>query len=273
MTQPHHRVAVITGAARPQGRSHALALAGLGFDIIAIDCCSDIPSARYPLATEADLDRTADLVLDAGGRIETIVADVRDLPGLRAGIATGTDRFGDVDILIADAGVIDHGLTDSDDDQLYRDIVDINLTGAWHTIAATAPSMMRLGTGGSITLVSYMQNLLGRDNDVSAASAAYAASAHGVVGLTRSASSAYGPHGIRVNAVLPAEVPGTRFFSKDTKDLDEIELYTGYLSTAAPSSRCIDPADVTDAVLFLSSDFARHISGMALAIGAGFAMT
>jgi NAD(P)-dependent dehydrogenase (short-subunit alcohol dehydrogenase family) len=158
---PNH-VAVITGAARGQGRSHAVALAATGVDIIAIDRCADIDSIPYPLATPADLEETAALVREAGGRNETVVADVRNLADLQAGIDRGIDAFGDVDIVIANAGVVGMGLTDPADDQVYRDIVDTNLVGVWHTIAATAPSMIRRGTGGSMVLISSMQGLIGR---------------------------------------------------------------------------------------------------------------
>lgn len=165
MTEPKNRVAVVTGAARGQGRSHAVALAAEGFDIIAIDRCADVESIPYPLATPADLDETANLVTEAGGRIEPVVADVRNLYDLQTGIDAGIARFGDIDVVVANAGVVGMGLPDPLDAQVYRDIVDTNLNGVWHTIATTAPSIIRKQTGGAIILISSMQGLVGRGGD------------------------------------------------------------------------------------------------------------
>lgn len=163
MTSPERHVAVITGAARGQGRSHAVALAESGADIIAIDRCADIDSIPYPLATKEDLAETARLVAEAGGRIETAVADVRNLSELRSAIDAGIAAFGDVDIVVANAGVVGIGLADPLDETVYSDIVDTNLRGVWNTIAATAPSMIRRGTGGSMILISSMQGLVGAE--------------------------------------------------------------------------------------------------------------
>lgn len=132
MGELDNRVAVVTGAARGQGRSHAVALAAEGADIIAIDLCSDIASIPYPLSTKADLD--------------------------------------EVDIVVANAGVVAIGRKDPLDENVYRDIVDTNLNGVWHTITATVPSIIRKGRGGSIILISSAQGLVGRGGDGSAAS-------------------------------------------------------------------------------------------------------
>ncbi len=150
-------VAVVTGAARGQGRSHAVALAAEGADIIAIDRCADIESIPYPLATKADLDETAELVRATGRRIVTVVADVRNLDDLRQGVDSGIAELGDVEVVVANAGVVGMGLTDPDDAGIFRDIVDTNLLGVWHTIAASAPSMISRGKGGSIVLISSMR--------------------------------------------------------------------------------------------------------------------
>src|SRR6476469_7284102 len=162
-------VAVVTGAARGQGRSHAVALAAGGADIIAVDRCTDIESIPYPLGTKDELDETADLVRATGRRAMTVVADVRDLDGLAAGIAGGIAELGEVSIVVANAGVVGMGLTDPANERIYRDILDTNLVGVWHTIAATVPSMIRRGAGGSIVLISSMQGLVGRGGDGSAA--------------------------------------------------------------------------------------------------------
>ncbi|WP_264001677.1 SDR family NAD(P)-dependent oxidoreductase, partial [Mycolicibacterium gadium] len=127
-------VAVVTGAARGQGRSHAVALAAEGADIIAIDRCADIDSIPYPLATKDDLDETVRLVEAQGRRIVPVVADVRDLDAVAAGVRGGVDALGEIDIVVANAGVVAIGRKDPLDTEVYRDIVETNLTGVWHTI-------------------------------------------------------------------------------------------------------------------------------------------
>jgi SDR family mycofactocin-dependent oxidoreductase len=265
------RVAVITGAARGQGRSHAVALARQGMDIVAIDRCADIASIPYPLATEADLAETADLVRDAGGRIRTAVADVRDLGGLQAAVDSGVAEFGDVDVVIANAGVVGMGLSDPLDEEVFADIVDTNLRGVWNTIAATAPSMIRRGTGGSMVLVSSMQGLVGRGGDGSAATFAYAASKHGVVGLMRSAAYAYAQHGVRVNSVHPTGVGTPMIFNDHMANLFAANPDASAMSGNLLPVPFIEPIDVTNAVLFLVNDSARYLTGTALPVDAGFA--
>ncbi|GLP81512.1 mycofactocin-coupled SDR family oxidoreductase [Mycobacterium antarcticum] len=266
-----NHVAVITGAARGQGRSHAVALARQGIDIIAIDLCADIASIPYPLATEADLAETADLVQDAGGRIRTAVADVRDLSGLRTAIDSGVAEFGDIDIMVANAGVVAMGKTDPFDEAVFNDIVDTNLRGIWNTIAASAPSMIRRGSGGSMVLISSMQGLVGRGGDGSAATFAYAASKHGVVGLMRSAAYAYAQHGIRVNSVHPTGVATPMIFNDHMANMFAANPDGNAMSGNLLPVPFVEPIDVTNAVLFLVNDSGRYLTGTALPVDAGFA--
>jgi SDR family mycofactocin-dependent oxidoreductase len=266
-----NRVAVVTGAARGQGRSHAAALAAEGMDIIAIDCCTDIASIPYPLATAEDLAHTADLVREAGARVRTVIADVRDFSAMRNGIDSGIDELGEIDVVVANAGVVGIGLTDPFDGQVFGDILDINLRGVWHTIAASAPSMMRNGRGGSMVLISSMQGLVGRGGDGSAAAFAYAASKHGVVGLMRSASYAYAPYGIRVNSVHPTGVATPMIFNDHMARVFESDPSGGVMAENLLPVPYIEPTDVTNAVRFLISENARFITGMTLPVDAGFA--
>ncbi|WP_419186521.1 mycofactocin-coupled SDR family oxidoreductase [Mycolicibacterium peregrinum] len=272
MISPDRQVAVITGAARGQGRSHAVALAEAGADIIAIDRCADIDSIPYPLATKEDLDETARLVRDAGGRIETAVADVRNLADLRAAINAGIAAFGDVDVVVANAGVVGIGLGEPMDEQVYSDIVDTNLRGVWNTIAATAPSMIRRGTGGSMILISSMQGLVGRGGDGSAATFAYAASKHGVVGLMRSAAYAYAQQNIRVNSVHPTGVATPMIFNEHMAAVFEASPDSSAMSGNLLPVPFVEPLDVTNAVVFLAGEKARYITGVALPVDAGFAI-
>lgn len=272
MTSPERHVAVITGAARGQGRSHAVALAESCADIIAIDRCADIDSIPYPLATKEDLAETARLVAEAGGRIETAVADVRNLSELRSAIDAGIAAFGDVDIVVANAGVVGIGLADPLDETVYSDIVDTNLRGVWNTIAATAPSMIRRGTGGSMILISSMQGLVGRGGDGSAATFAYAASKHGVVGLMRSAAYAYAPHNIRVNSVHPTGVATPMIFNEHMAKVFEANPDSSAMTGNLMPVPFVEPLDVTNAVVFLSGEKARYITGVSLPVDAGFAV-
>ncbi|WP_179475759.1 mycofactocin-coupled SDR family oxidoreductase [Mycolicibacterium vinylchloridicum] len=265
------RVAVVTGAARGQGRSHAVALAGEGFDIVAVDRCADIDSIPYPLATKDELDETAALVRAAGRRVETLVADVRDLNSLQAGIDSGIEKFGEVEVVVANAGVVGMGLTDPLDEDVFRDIVDVNLRGVWNTVAATVPSMIRNG-GGSMVLISSMQGLVGRGGDGSAATFAYAASKHGVVGLMRSASYAYAKHGIRVNSVHPTGVATPMIFNEHMARVFDANPDPSAMAGNLLPVPFVEPADVTNAVVFLVGEKARYITGTSLPVDAGFAV-
>lgn len=249
-----------------------MALAADGVDIIAIDSCADIESIPYPLATKDDLEETARLVREVGGRIHTAIADVRNLTDLSAGIDSGIEEFGDVDIVVANAGVVGIGLPDPLDEVVFSDILETNLAGVWHTIAATVPSMIRRGTGGSIILISSMQGLVGRGGDGSAATFAYAASKHGVVGLMRSAAYAYAKHEIRVNSIHPTGVATPMIFNEHMARVFEANPDPSAMAGNLLPVPFIEPVDVTHAVLFLAGANARYITGIAMPVDAGFAV-
>lgn len=262
-------VAVITGAARGQGLSHAVALAAEGADIIAVDRCADIGSIPYPLATKGDLDKTVALVEAEGRRAVPVIADVRDLDALRAGVQGGIDQLGDVDIVVANAGVVAIGRKDPLDEAVYRDIVDTNLNGVWHTIVATVPSIIRKGRGGSIILTSSAQGLVGRGGDGSAAMFAYAAAKHGVVGLMRSAANAYAQYNIRVNSVHPTGVATPMILNEFTANSMRDNPKGSALSANLLPVPFVEAEDVTNAVVWLASAKARYITGATLPIDAG----
>src|SRR5271167_4476129 len=265
MGELDNTVAVITGAARGQGRSHAVALAKQGADIIAVDICADIDAIPYPLATKSDLDTTAQLVRDAGRKVAPVVADVRDLAALEAGI----DDLGDIDIVIANAGVVAIGDPETRAEPVFTTIVDTNLKGVWHTMLATVPSIIRKGRGGSVVLVSSSQGLIGRGGDGSAAMFAYAASKHGVVGLMRSAANAYAPHKIRVNSVNPSGV-ATPMIINDFVINRMLENPNPAVSQMLlPDVPLVEPQDVTEAVLWLVSPRARYVTGITVPVDAG----
>ncbi len=262
-------VAVVTGAARGQGRSHAVALAEHGADIIAVDLCADIDAIPYPLATRANLDKTARLIEAAGSKVVPVAADVRDLAQLEAAVVTGIAALGEVDIVVANAGVVAIGNSEVHDQPVFDAIVDTNLKGVWHTLVATVPSILRKGRGGSIVLISSSQGLIGRGGDGSAAMFAYAASKHGVVGLMRSAAHAYAPQKIRVNAVHPAGV-ATPMVLNDFVMTRMTENPGAPISlNLLPDVPLLEARDITEAVLWLAGPRSRYVTGVSLPVDAG----
>ena len=195
------KVALITGAARGQGRAHAVRLASDGADIIAIDICAPIASVPYALATADDLAATVKLVEDAGARIVAKEADVRDRASLSGAVQEGIDELGRLDIVVANAGIAP---MQSGDDG-WRDVIDVNLTGVYNTIKAAIPTMVKQGTGGSIVLISSAAGLAGVGSP-DAGSVGYAAAKHGVVGLMRVYANLLAKQNIRVNSIHPTGV-------------------------------------------------------------------
>ena len=195
------KVAFITGAARGQGRSHALRLAEEGADIIAVDLCRPVETAPYEMATPDDLAETAKLVEDFDRRIVTRQADVRDLGQLQAVVQEGLSELGHIDIVCANAGIASFAPALEMDEQTWQEMIDINLSGVWKTIRAAVPPMVERGQGGSVIITSSVAGLFGFPN-----LANYVAAKHGVVGLMRVLTQELAPHMIRVNTVNPTTV-------------------------------------------------------------------
>lgn len=261
------KVAFITGAARGQGRAEALRLAADGADIIAIDLCDQIDSVPYPLSTPDDLAATVKLVEDAGGRIVAVQADVRDEQALRAALQTGVDRFGRLDIVVANAGIAP---MQSGPDG-WRDVVDVNLTGAHHTVEAAIPIMVAQGDGGSIVLISSAAGLIGVGGG-DRGSLGYTAAKHGVVGLMRAYANFLAPHSIRVNTIHPTGVDTPMINNEFTRGwlkhiAEELNAPTDF-SNVLPV-QVIQSEDVANAVAWLVSDQARYITGVTLPVDAG----
>ena len=148
------KVAFITGAARGQGRSHAVRLAEEGADIIAVDICAQLPTVSYPMSTPDDLAETVRLVEQLDRRIVATQADVRDAASLRAGLDAGLAEFGHVDIVLANAGIAPMGIEEGDGEDVWADVIEVNLTGVWRTVRLAAPHMIERGQGGSIVITS-----------------------------------------------------------------------------------------------------------------------
>jgi len=266
------KVALITGAARGQGRSHAIRLAEEGADIIAVDICTDLDTTGYAGATSEDLDITTKLVEELDRRIIARQVDVRDSAGLTAVVDEAVAELGHIDIVLGNAGICSFGLSWELSDEVWQEMIDINLTGVWKTTKAAIPHMIARGSGGSIILTSSVAGLTGVG-----LGAHYSAAKHGVVGLMRTLAVELAQQGIRVNSVHPTTV--------ETPMVDNPALFQLMVPTVENPTReqvCdvitglnamkipwIQPVDVSNAVLFLASDESRYITGVQLPVDAG----
>jgi SDR family mycofactocin-dependent oxidoreductase len=261
------KVAFITGAARGQGRAHAVKLASEGADIIAVDLCDQIASVPYPMATADDLAATVKLVEEIGSRIVASQADVRELDSLRTALSAGLDQFGRLDIVIVNAGIAPMQAGEDG----WRDVIDVNLTGAHNTVEATKRILVEQGNGGSIVLISSAAGLAGVGSP-DAGSIGYVAAKHGMVGLMRVYANHLAPYSIRVNSLHPAGVDtpmiNNEFIRNWLADLDASDAPQD-LGNALPV-QVLEPDDVANAVAWLVSDAARYITGVALPVDAGY---
>ena len=262
------KVAFITGAARGQGRAHALRLASDGADIIAVDLCDQIPSVPYPMATAEDLADTVKLIEDTGARIVGRQGDVRDRDSLAAALQAGLDELGRLDIVVANAGIAP---MQSGADG-WRDVIDVNLTGVHNTVEVAIATMVEQGDGGSIVLISSAAGLAGIGS-ADAGSIGYTAAKHGMVGLMRVYANLLAPHSIRVNSIHPAGVDTPMINNDFTRQwLAQIVADSDSppdMGNALPV-QVLHPDDIANAVAWLVSDQARYITGVALPVDAGF---
>jgi len=264
------RVAFITGAARGMGRAHAVKLAGEGADIIAIDICADFDSTDYPGATTDDLAETARLVEGQGRRILARQADIRDAAAVDAVVAEGLAEFGRLDIVIANAGII--RVTDCEHPrQVFRDIVDVNLVGAWNTVDAAIPALIAGGLGGSIVLTSSTQGLKASGTD-RAGLQAYAASKRALVALMQGWALQLAPHSIRVNTIHPSGVATGMILNEATMTLAGANDPWLVAQQNALPIALLEPEDVAGAVAWLVSDAGKFITGTSWPLDAGFTL-
>lgn len=258
------KVALITGAARGQGRAEAVRLAEEGADIIALDICRTLDSTHYDGATPADLAETVKLVEALDRRIVATETDTRDFAGLTAAVTDGVTTLGRLDIVVANAGICSAGNAWEITVEQWQETIDVNLTGTFFTLKATVPVLLEQGTGGSIIVTSSVAGLRGLPF-----LAAYAASKHGVVGLTKTFASELGRHNIRVNSVHPHGV-ATGMTAPDMQ-----ELIAEHASTLGPifmgslPDFISQPEDIAAAVAWLASDDARHVTGSQIPVDLG----
>ncbi|MER7433327.1 MULTISPECIES: mycofactocin-coupled SDR family oxidoreductase [Pseudonocardia] len=258
------KVAFITGAARGQGRSHAVRLAEEGADIIAVDACQDFDTVGYAMATEADLADTVKAVEALDRRIVAVKADVRDAAALKAAVDEGVAQLGRLDIVSANAGICTVQKWDEVTPQIWADTLDVNLTGVWHTCVATIPHLLTAG-GGSIIITSSTSGIKGQPW-----LAPYVAAKHGIVGVMRSLANELAEHNIRVNTIHPAGVDtplvaglgGMNQFIEQSPTMGPIFMNTMPVEV-------VDPVDISNAVLYLASDEARYVTGLEMKVDAG----
>ena len=268
------KVALISGAARGQGRSHAVRLAQEGADIIAFDVCQQLPTVGYKMATPEDLKETAKQVEDLDRRIIAREADVRDSAAVQAIVDEAVSELGRLDIVSANAGIATFAENAwSLEEDAWEEMIAVNLTGVWKTIKAAVAPMIERRQGGAVIITSSVAGLMGFPN-----LGHYVAAKHGVVGLMRVLTQELAPYMIRVNTVNPTTVDTpmvmSEFFYRLVRpDLenpqreDMAEAFTGLNSLPIP---WVDPIDVSNAVLWLASDEARYITGVTLPVDAGF---
>jgi (+)-trans-carveol dehydrogenase len=266
------KVAFITGAARGQGRSHAIRLAQEGADIIAVDLCRQVGTVPYPMSTPDDLAQTVKEVEALDRRIVATQADVRDYDALKAAVDDGVAQLGRLDIVSGNAGIFSTGPLEDLTDESWRDMIDINLTGVWHTAKAAIGHLKAGGRGGSIILTSSAAGLMGFGN-----AGHYVSAKHGVVGLMRTLALELAPDNIRVNSLHPTNVDTDMIQNEAMYKLFAPDKDHPTKADFEPLSRdmqllpipWVQAIDISNALLFLASDEARYITGVTLPVDAG----
>ena len=267
------KVALITGAARGQGRSHAVRLAEEGADIIAVDVAREVETVTTGGATPEDLAETVALVEKLDRRIVAAEVDVRDQAALSAAVDRGVQELGRLDIVLANAGILASPANVWEmSEELWQTTLDVNLTGVFHTVKAAVPHMIAAGDGGSIVLTSSAAGLKGVPNFGN-----YAAAKHGVTGLAKTLAMELATHNIRVNSVHPGNVNTGmiindmtfKVFAPHLEHPTEDDVADNFTATNLLPIPWAQPRDISNAVLWLVSDEARYVTGIALPVDAG----
>jgi SDR family mycofactocin-dependent oxidoreductase len=260
----HGKIALITGAARGQGRSHAVRLAEEGADIIAVDACVDYESVGYAMATEADLDQTVKEVEALDRRIVARIADVRDPAALSAAVTAGVEELGGLDIVSVNAGICTVQSWDDVTPAIWQDTIDVCLTGAWNTVVAALPHLIARGSG-SVVLTSSTAGIKGQPFLTP-----YVAAKHGVVGIMKSLANELAQKNIRVNSVHPTGVNTPLLEGLGGMDeLIGLDPSTGGIFVNSLPIEFVEPRDISNAVLFLASDEAQYVTGLEMTVDAG----
>jgi SDR family mycofactocin-dependent oxidoreductase len=267
------KIAFVTGAARGQGRAHAVRLAQEGADVVVTDLAGPVETVTYTPATPDDLAETAKEVEALGRRVVSFTADVRDHDALKAGLDAAVAELGGLDVVVANAGIINAVRPSWELDEAdWRTMIDINLSGVWHTTKAAVPHLIERGAGGSIVLISSTAGLRGIPGI-----AHYNAAKHGVLGLARTLANELAPHRIRVNSVHPTNVHTTMIDNPSSARIYRPDLPNPTFEDSLPALAKInmwdvpylEVEDVANAVLFLASEESRYVTGAALPVDLG----
>lgn len=270
------RVAFVTGAARGQGRAHAIRLAGEGADIIAIDVCGPISDTiTYPLGSSEELAETVRAVEATGRKVLSREVDIRDLAALQQVVAEGIEQFGRLDILVANAGVLSWGRLFEMSEEQWNAVIDVNLSGTWKTIRAAVPAMIEAGNGGSIIIVSSSAGLKATPGN-----GHYAASKHGLTSLTNSLALEVGEYGIRVNSIHPYSIDTPmvekeammELFGKFPSFIHSFKPFPYRAVSQEGASSLQDfmtAEEVSDVVAWLAGDGSMTISGSQINVDRG----
>lgn len=267
------KVVFITGAARGQGRSHALVAATEGADLILLDLVDQVETVRYAMPTGDDLDGVTKEARALGARTFVIRADVRDLEAMATGVAAAVDELGRLDVVVANAGILGAvGRTWEVERAEWNAVIDVNLNGVWHTIKAAVPHMIAAGSGGSIILISSIAGLRGIPGV-----GAYVSAKHALVGLAGTLANEVAEYGIRVNTVHPTNVDTPMINNPQSAKIFRPDLDDPTLADAAGPLRGINlldvpwvqSRDITDAVIWLASEESRFVTGSAIRVDAG----
>ena len=266
------KVALVTGAARGQGRSHAVRLAAEGADLVLCDLCADIGTVPYALGSLAELEETARLVAEHGRRAVVCQADVRSTADLEAAVERGLEELGQIDVLVANAGIAGIATIAEMTDDAWQNMIDVNLTGVFKTMRAVVGHMVSRGYGRIVATSS----IVGRQG--SANIGHYVAAKWGVIGLVKSLAVEVAADGVTVNAVCPTSVDSPmiqneafhRLFLPDAQEISPADVEAAYTALNPIPVPWLAPGDVSDAVLFLASDEARFITGDALPVALGW---
>jgi SDR family mycofactocin-dependent oxidoreductase len=267
------KVAFITGAARGQGRSHAVRFAEEGADIIAFDLCQQIDTVAYPMATPEDLDETVNLVEKTGRRIVAEQGDVRDFERLKSAVANGVAELGRLDFVLANAGILPMVGERAQHIQAFDDAIAVMLNGVYYTIEAALPALLEHGDGGAIVITSSVAGLSGmhaRFSQKTHGGAGYITAKHGVLGIMRGYANMLAEKNIRVNTVHPTGLASPMIVNPQVEQLlAEQPEYATAFENLLPVP-LIEPIDISEAMLYLCGPSGRYITGIMLPVDAGF---
>ncbi|MFD1815617.1 mycofactocin-coupled SDR family oxidoreductase [Rhodococcus gannanensis] len=272
MGQFDGQVVFVTGAARGQGRSHAVRLAEEGADVIAVDVCRQLETVPYAMATPDDLAETERQVKALGRRIVTREVDVRDLAALKDAVDAGVAELGRLDIVIANAGISVPAPTLEMSEETWSTIIDVNLTGVWKTVTAAVPHIVAGGRGGSVVITSSLAALKANAN-----TAHYSAAKAGLVGFMRVLAVELAPQKIRVNTIHPTTVATDmilndatyELFRPDLEKATRADFEEAALTLNALPVPALESSDITNAVLYLVGESGRYVTGTTHVVDAG----